>query len=137
MSKELHCLAQGKPGVTKATNTILFLSHDEICHIPKDRMVTYARIIINHCPQKEDPNHICITIGGNLINYPFELLTHTTNMVSSKLLCNSTISTPGACFAGADIKNMYLHTLLNHFKYMRMSISLFPTNIIDHYQLIN
>ncbi len=29
-SKEVYCLAQGKPGVTKATNTIFFLSHNEI-----------------------------------------------------------------------------------------------------------
>jgi hypothetical protein len=36
MSKELHHLAQEKPGVTKATNTSFFLSHDEIRHIPKD-----------------------------------------------------------------------------------------------------
>ncbi len=27
-SKEVHHLAQGKPGVTKATNTIFFLSHN-------------------------------------------------------------------------------------------------------------
>jgi hypothetical protein len=58
-------------------------------------------------------------------------------MVSSKLLWNSTISTPGACFAGADIKNMDLETPLDCFEYMRMPISLFPTNIIDHYQLNN
>jgi hypothetical protein len=30
MSKEIHCLAQGKLGVTKATNTIFFLTHSEI-----------------------------------------------------------------------------------------------------------
>jgi hypothetical protein len=29
---------------------------------------------------------------------------------------------------------MYLKTPLNHFEYMRMPISLFPTDIIDHYQ---
>jgi hypothetical protein len=29
-SKEVHRLTQGKPGVTKATNTIFFLSHNEI-----------------------------------------------------------------------------------------------------------
>jgi hypothetical protein len=28
--KEVYCLAQSKPGVTKATNTIFFLSHNEI-----------------------------------------------------------------------------------------------------------
>ncbi len=82
-------------------------------------MVTYAQIVINHRPQKEDPNHDCITVGGNLINYPFELTTRTTDMVSLKLLWNSTISTKGACFAGADIKNMYLETPLDRFEYIK------------------
>ncbi len=86
MSKELHCLAQGCPGVTKGTNTIYYLSHVDICKIPQDRTVTYARIVINHRPQKEDPNCVHITVGGNLIDYPFELTMHTANMVSSKIL---------------------------------------------------
>jgi hypothetical protein len=115
-SKEVHCLAQGKPGVTKATNTIFFLSHNEIRHIPNNRTVTYARIVIDHRPHKEDPNRVRITVGGNLINYPFEITTHTTDMVSLKLLWNSTISTKGARFAGADIKNMYLETPLDRFE---------------------
>jgi hypothetical protein len=115
MSKELHRLAQGKPGITKATNTIFFLPHDEIQNIPKDQTVMYACIVIDHRPQKEDPNCIRITLGGNRINYPFELTMRTTDMVSSKLLWNSTISTPGACFAETDIKNMYLETPLDHF----------------------
>jgi hypothetical protein len=34
MSKELHSLAQGKAGITTATNTIFFLTHNDICHIP-------------------------------------------------------------------------------------------------------
>jgi hypothetical protein len=97
----------------------------------------YACVIIDHRPQKERTNCIRITVGGNLINYPFELTMRTTDMVSSKLLHNSTISMPGACFAGADIKNMYLETPPNCFEYMKMPISLFPTNIIDHYQLNN
>jgi hypothetical protein len=125
MSKELHRLAQGKPGITKATNTIFFLSHDEICHILKDQTATYAHIVINHRPQKDDPNHVRITVGGNLINYPFELTMCTTDMVSSKLLWNSTISMPEARFAGANIKNMYLEAPLECFEYMRMPISLF------------
>jgi hypothetical protein len=135
MSKELHCLAQGCPGVTKGTNTIFYLSHANICKIPQDRTVTYARIVIDHCPQKEDPNRVCITVGGNLIDYPFELTTHTANMVSSKILWNSVISTKDARFAGADIKNMYLETPLDRYEYMKMPIVLFPTDIIEHYRL--
>jgi hypothetical protein len=86
MSKECHCLAQGYPGITKGTNTIFFLLHADICSIPNDRTVTYARIVINHHPHKEDPNHVHIIVGGNLIDYPFELTTYTANMVSSKTL---------------------------------------------------
>jgi hypothetical protein len=83
-------------------------------------MLTYARIVIDHCPQKEDPNCVCITVGGNLINYPFKLTTRTTDMVSSKLLWNSTISTNGARYAGAVIKNMYLKTSLDRFEYRKL-----------------
>ncbi len=135
MSKELYRLAQGKSSVTKATNTIFFLSHSQIRAIPKDGTVTYAHVVIDHRPQKEDPNRVRITVGGNLIKYPFELTTCTTDMVSSKLLWNSTISTPGARFAGADIKNTYLETPLYRYEDMCMPLSLFPPDIIDHYQL--
>ncbi len=122
-------------GVIKASNTIFFLSHNEIQHIPNNRTVTYARIVIDHRPHKEDPNRVRITVEGNLINYPFELTTHTTDMVSLKLLWNSTISTKGARFAGADIKNIYLETPLNRFEYKKMPLSLFPQDIIDYYGL--
>jgi hypothetical protein len=137
MSNEVHCLAQSKEGVTKAANTIYFLVHKEIQCISTNHTVTYDRIVIDHCPQKEDPNCVCITVGGNLINYPFKLTTRTTDMVSPKLLWNSTISTKGARFAGADIKNMYLETPLDRYEYMKMALSLFPQDIIDHYGLLD
>ena len=110
MSKELHCLAQGKEGITVGTNTISYLTHAEIRRIPKDCTVTYAQIVINHHPQKDNPNQVHITIGGNLIDYLYELTTRTANMVSAKNMWNSVISNPGAKFGGADIKNMYLET---------------------------
>jgi hypothetical protein len=94
MSKELHRLTQGCPGITKGTNTIFYLSHAEIFSIPKDRTVAYGCIVINHQPQKEDPHRVRITVGGNLIKYPFELTTRTADMLSSKIMWNSVISTP-------------------------------------------
>jgi hypothetical protein len=113
MSKELHRLAQGKVGTTVVTNTISFLSHDEIRQIPKGRTVTCARIVIHHWPQKDDPNQVRITVGGNLIDYPYKLTTQTADMVSSKIMWNSVISTPNTKFGGTDIKNMYLKTPLD------------------------
>jgi len=135
MSKELHRLAQGCTCVTKGTNTIFYLLHADICKIPMGRTVTYARIVIDHRPQKEDPNHVRITVGGNLIDYPFELTTCTADMVSSKILWNSVISTKDARFAGTNNKNMYLETPLDRYEYMKMPIALFPADIIVHYGL--
>jgi hypothetical protein len=116
MSKEFHRVAQGKEGTTVATNTILFLSHDKIRRIPKDRTLTYVCIVIDHWPQKDDPSRVCITVGRNLIDDPYELTTWTAEMVSSKIMWNSVISMPNVKFGIADIKNMFLKTPLDQYK---------------------
>ncbi len=74
--KELGSLAQGDELTgAKDTDTIFFMTHAKIAKRPKDRVVTYARIVVDFQPQKEDPNRVRITAGGNLINYPRELTT--------------------------------------------------------------
>jgi hypothetical protein len=80
----------------------------------------YTWIVIDDRPKKEDPNHVRITVGGNLIGYLFKLAARTCDMVSSKFLWNSVISTKNVCFAGANIINMYLKTPLDWFEYMKM-----------------
>ena len=109
MCKELGRLAQGYDK-TKGTNTVYFMKKEDIKNIPKDRTVTYARIVVDYRPQKSDPNRVRITAGGNLITYPFELTTRTANLPTSKILWNSTISTKDAKYICIDIKNMYLAT---------------------------
>jgi hypothetical protein len=69
--------------------------------------------MIDHWPQKDDPNHVHITVGGNLIDYPYKLITQTADMVSSKIMWNCIIGMPNAKFSSADIKNMYLKTPLD------------------------
>ena len=105
MCKELGRLAQGY-GDTKGTNTIRFMNLEEIKKIPRDRVVTYARIVVDYRTQKTDPNRVRITAGGNLISYPFELTTRTEDLTTSKLLWNSTISTKGAKYMCADAKKI-------------------------------
>ena len=70
MCVELERLAQGY-GDTKGTNTITFMSLDEIPNILADQTVTYARIVVDYREQKEDLNMVRITVGGNLIDYPY------------------------------------------------------------------
>ena len=55
MCKELGNIAQGYDE-TKGIDTVRFLNYEQISKIPKDRTVTYAHIVIDYRPQKEDPN---------------------------------------------------------------------------------
>jgi hypothetical protein len=134
--KEIGGLAQGdnKTGAA-GTNTIFFMNHDEIKNIPKDRTVTYARVVVDYRPQKEDPNRVRITVGGNLIDYPGELTTRTADLVTSKILWNSVVSTPHAKYVTADLKLFYLTAPMDRYEYMRMPLRIIPDHIIEQYNL--
>ena len=47
---------------------------------------------------KKDKYRACITMGGNLVNYPEDCGTPTGDLLTVKLLLNSMISTPNAKF---------------------------------------
>jgi hypothetical protein len=134
--KEFGNLAQGdKHTNTQGTNSIFILSHKEIRHIPADRVVTYANIVVDYRPQKSDPNRVRITAGGNLIDYPGELTTRTADLSTAKIMWNSVLSTTGAKFMGLDIGSFYLETPLARYEYMKFPIALFPQHVIEQYNL--
>ena len=63
--KEFGNLAQGDNRTgEKGTNAIFVMTHDDILRIPKDRVVTYGRIVVDYRPQKDDPNRVRITAGA-------------------------------------------------------------------------
>eukprot|EP00804_Cyclotella_cryptica_P029279 CCRYP_011676-RA/>CCRYP_011676-RA protein AED:0.16 eAED:0.06 QI:0/0/0/1/0/0/6/0/1468 len=132
MCKELGRLAQGWDGST-GTDTIFFMSHNEIKNIPKDRTVTYARIVVDYRPQKDDPNRVRITVGGNLINYPGELTTRTADLTTAKILWNSTISTPDLLVQTSKTC-IYKHQWHDH-EYMRIKADLVPAAFKEAYTL--
>jgi hypothetical protein len=129
-------MAQGdiKTG-TKGTNSIFVMSHSENTNILRGRAVTYCRLVMNFCPQKEDPNQVRMTAGGNLLRCPGELTTRTTNLTTAKLVWNSVLSTEGARFMRIDIKNFYLGTLLDRFEYMKIPISTLPKYTMEQYNM--
>jgi hypothetical protein len=104
--QDFGSIAQGdnKTGQT-GTNSIFVMSHKEIKKILTNQTITYACVVVNFRPQKADPHQICITAGGNLINYPSKLSTQTANLTTSKLMWNSILSTNGAKYLCLDIKN--------------------------------
>jgi len=74
-------------------------------------------------------------MGGNLINYPGDCGTPTSDLLTIKLMFNSIISTPNAKFMTIDIKDFYLMTTMGRFEYFRMKLELFPEDIIEEYGL--
>jgi hypothetical protein len=86
--KDFGRMAQGdnKTG-QKGTNSVFVMTHNELA-IAKaaGHKWTYARIVVNYRPQKEDPNRIRIAVGGNLITYRGNTSTWTADLTTSKLL---------------------------------------------------
>ncbi len=83
---------------------------------------TYTKIVVDFCPQKENPYRIRITAGRNLVTYRGKVSTRTADLSTSKLLWNSVLSTNGAKYICLYIKNFYLTTALDYFKYMQMPL---------------
>ena len=133
MCKELGRLCQGF-GETKGTNIMRFLNLEGIKNIPKDRVVTYARIVVDYRPQKADPNRVRITAGGNLIQYPGET-TRTANLRNTKIMLNRVISTRGTMYMTTDATNCYLATPMKRKEYLRIAVELIPQEFIDLYGL--
>ena len=114
---------------------VTFMEKEDIKHIPKNRTITYTRIVVDYRKHKADPNRVRITAGGNLINYPHELTTQTADLTTTKVLWNSTISTQNARYMCIGINNMYLATPMDRFEYMKMAVELIPTKFMETYNL--
>ena len=108
LANDLGRLAQGVGSrMPTGTNTLYF------CHplqISPDRKVTYAKLVATLRPQKEEEHRVRMTVGGDKLDYPGITTTDTASLSTLKLLLNSVISTPLACFLTLNIKNYYYNT---------------------------
>jgi hypothetical protein len=131
---ELVCLAQGIPGISKDTNTIDFITQDDV-PIDQCKDVTYGRVCVNYSPEKANPNCTCLTIGGNRITYPRDWGTPTVDMVTVKIHLNSVVSTKGARYCTIDLKDSYLNTPMARQEFMHMKLSELPKEFTQIYKL--
>eukprot|EP00957_Ditylum_brightwellii_P050782 3850186-Ditylum_brightwellii.AAC.1 len=88
------------------------LYHDSQC-IPEDYTITYMRVIVNFPPQNADSNQVCITAGGNSINYLHKLTIRTADLTTSKVIPSSILSTEDEQLMGIDMKNLLRVTRLS------------------------
>jgi hypothetical protein len=120
----------------QGTNAMFVMTHKDIkkAHALKKKF-TYGNPVVDYRPQKDDPQRIRITAGGNLITYESSPSVRTADLDTAKLHWNSVISTPGAQYMCLDIKIFYLTAKLDYFEYMRMPLTLFPEWIKQQYNL--
>jgi hypothetical protein len=114
------------------TDTCLFTT---LNNIPRDRKITYSKIICVYKPHKQEKERVRLTVGGHRLDYSGDVATSTADITTFKILINSTLSTKDAAMMMMDIKNYYLGTPLPRLEYMRMLLSCFPEEIIQKYNL--
>jgi hypothetical protein len=71
-----------------------------------------------------------------LMDYPYDVSTPTVDITTAKIIFNSVVSTPNAKFMGLGIKDYYLNTEMERYKYMQLPIDIIQQEIIDQYQLL-
>ena len=76
-----------------ATKTIFFINHNQV---PQGRKVTYGKKECTIRPTKAEVHRVRLTVGGNCLEYPGNPSSQCASLITTKLLINSTISTPGA-----------------------------------------
>jgi hypothetical protein len=104
------------------TDTCFFI---KLTNVPKDRKITYVKIVCNYKPHKKEKERVRLTVGGDRLNYSGDVATSTADITTFKILINSTLSTEDAAMMMMDIKNYYLGTPLPRFEYMKM-LYVFP-----------
>ena len=129
-ANELGQLAQGFGNRIGGTNTINFRQKYAV---PKNKKVTYGRLVCDIKEHKTETHRTQLTVGGNLLDFPGLLSTPTTTVTTAKFLFNIFISTPGAKFLIADVKKFYLNNDLSEPEYMKLHIHIIPQDIIDKY----
>ena len=103
--------------------------------IERRAKITYPKFICTERPTMAERYRMGLTVGGDRINYPGEVSTYMADLQTVKSLLNITVSTPGARFLIADIKDFFLNAPMERFEYMRIPLRLIPAEIILQYNL--
>jgi hypothetical protein len=133
MANEFGRLASGVgTRMPTGTNTIFFIDKGEV---PPGRTVTYANAVCDCRPTKDDPWRVRLTVGDDKLDCPGDPGAPAASLLDSKLVINSTISTPGATFFTTDIKDCFLNNPMDRYEHMKIPVRWIPQEIMDQHNL--
>ena len=125
-SNEFDRLTQGVgTRMPSGTNTIFFIPKDKVT---AGRTITYRRIVAEIRPQNAETHLTRLTAGGNIINFPGDVTTPTSDHIMAKLIFNSVLSTKNNKIMCAGIANFYINNIMNRYEYMKLPLEISPKN---------
>jgi hypothetical protein len=131
LKNELGRICQGIRDIS-GTNTAFFI---DLKSIPKNRKITYGKLVCDFKPNKNGKHRVRLTVGGDILDYIGNTATSTADITTFKILINRTLSTHETKIMMMDINNYYLCTLFPTYEYTRLPISILPLDIIEKYDL--
>ena len=73
--------------------------------IPKDKKITYGKIVCEVKPEKEKKERTKLAVSGKLLYFTGNISAPTESVTTAKCVFNSVVSTPGTRCLLADIKH--------------------------------
>ena len=86
-------------------------------------------------PNKAVHERLRMCMGGDRMEIVMETTTKKADLTTCKLYMNGVVSTPGARFAGGDVKDFNLNTPLKKQMYGKVKTKYIPEEIIKKHQL--
>jgi hypothetical protein len=127
LSNELGRICQGI-GDIAGPNTALFI---DLHNIPKDRKITYGKLVCDFKPNKTEKHRVRLTVSGDILDYSGDTATPTADITTFKILINSTLSTNKGKIMMMYKHNSYLGTPFPTYKNMRLPLTILPLDIIE------
>ena len=103
--------------------------------IPKGEKAVYTRLIVDLQPKNAVHERLQMCMGGDKMESVMDTATRTADLTTCKLHMNGVVSTPGARFAGGDVKDFYLNTPLKKKRYGKVRAKYIPEETIKKHNL--
>jgi hypothetical protein len=141
-ANELGRLCQGfgtgashKSKRVEGTNIFFLINYNDIL-AHKCKEICHTLVVCEVRPEKDDPDHTRITIGGSRICYPVDVGMNTASLELVKILLNSALSQKGVRLSTIDLKKIYLDTPMPDPEYVRIKMTDIPDEFIEEYNLV-
>ena len=86
-------------------------------------------------PQKKETHRTKLSAEGNLIDYPGEVITPTSDLATIEIHVNSAIQDIKPRYMCMDVKYFYLNNHMSRTEYVMLQISMIPQEFVDKYNL--